>query len=844
MAKKEKAPKAAKAPKESKAGAGGTNFFQLHVEKMILGVIALVMAYLVYDGLGTKGVAENKNPENLTQTASTALNSVKEDHWKEIMVQPDRQYKAEFSGLARDSRTPMIDKPYETDPWEIAPRSISEKRGDPTLLAPINLQVMTGYGALAVNVKSDAADPFAEFEDAEEIKSRRRPPRNAGGRPAGGRAGSGGGSSGALPGGGDGDMGDAGGSSDLGGLMGGPMGGPGAGAGAGGSRMLNPQYDRGFGARGAQGGGMMGPGPMGAGSGGGDSGDLGAPAMGSGGRGGGPGGIGLGSPTGGSGGGATTAKGEKLGYKSVYFNVVSGVAPHKALVEEYKKAFEDSAGFNIMRDRPNYLSFIAERVDVTADPTKEPAEGDWKKITDLRQQEKLLTEWAGTNAEIVNFLYTDPELTIAPLPLLIRDYRPLVSHPDVPLSGKEIAISQPGEEQGKDDKQDAEGDSEEDQFSSRRRPNPGGGMMQGSGSGMGMPSPSGAGGLGMPTPGGSGGSSGLGMPTPGGRGAMGSGGMMGDGGDMGSSGALGGSGMPFGGNMFGGSSTSLEAESEYKLIRFYDFDIKPGHVYRYRIRLVIEDANYPEDRSMDLDLSIFKNEVFSRVVSQRAEDEKKTANKDGEKPRTFYRFTDWSQPSAPAYAPNPGMFANGEIAISKRTMNVTGADNKPATIEVDSSARGHLGNVVFADWDAALGVDVPTTYEAQKGTMLFFNPKDKEPEIVDPVTKSVKKLKGYKMNEAIAVVDVRGGENLAHNDDRTDRLTFSGEMLLFRNDGTLAVSDELDDQDSFRMFTFADEKEQADKSAAAPAGGGLGGGIGSPMGGGDIGSPTGGRGGR
>lgn len=833
MAKKEKAPKAPKASKESKAGAGGTNFFQLHVEKMILGVIALVMAYLVYDGLGTKGVAENKNPESLTQTASSALDSVKANHWNEIAVQPDRQFDTDFKGLAEDSRSRIIDKPYETDPWEIAPRSVSEKRGDPKLLAPINLQVMTGYGALAIKVKADAADPFADFEDADEIRSRRRPPRAN--RPAGGRAG-GGGSSGAL-GGGDGEMEDSGGSSDLGGLMGGPMGGPGAGAGVGGSRMLNPQYDRGFGARGAQGGGMMGPGPMGDG---GDSGDLGAPAMGSGGRG---GGIGLGNPVGGSGGGMANAKGEKLGYKSVYFNVVSGVAPHKALVEEYKKAFEDSAGFNLMRDRPNYLSFIAERVDVTADPTKEPAEGDWKKVTDLRQQEKLLAEWAGTNAEIVNFLYTDPELTIAPLPLLIRDYRPLVSHPDVPLSGKEIAVPQPDEEQGKDDKDDEAGDSEEDQFSSRRRPNQGGGMMQGPGGGMGMPSPGGAGGLGMPSPGGSGG---LGMPTPGGRGGIGSGGMMDDGGDegMGSSGALGGSGMPFGGNMMGGSSTSLEAESEYKLIRFYDFDVKPGHVYRYRIRLVIEDANYPEDRSMDLDLSILKNEVFTRIVGQRAEDDKKTANKEGVKPRTFYRFTDWSQPSPPAYAPNPGMFANGEIAISKRTMNVTGADNKPTTIEVDSSARGHLGNVVFADWDATLGVDVPTMYEAQKGTVLFYNTRDKEPEIVDPVTKDVKKLKGYKMNEAIAVVDVRGGENLAHNDDRSDRLTFSGEMLLFRNDGTLAVSDELDDQDSFRMFTFADEKEQAEKAASAPAGGGMGGGIGSPMGGGDIGSPTGGRGGR
>lgn len=841
MAKKEKAPKAAKAPKEPKAGAGGTNFFQLHVEKMVLGLIALVMAYLVYDGLGTKGIADNKNPKNLADTATTALNSVKADHANEIMSQAERQFKVEFEGRAKSSRTPTIDKPYETDPWEIAPRSMNEKRGDPAMLAPINLQVVTGYGALAINVKADAVDPLEDFEDADEIRSRRRPPRSTN-RPggAGGRNSSSGGSSGLLPGGADGgDMGDSG-SSDSGGLLGGPGMGPGMGAGAGGSRRLNPQYDRGFGGSSGLGGGLMGP----SGSDGGDMGDLGAPTSGSGGRGlGAPGGMGLGGPTGGpTGSGATTGKGEKLGYKSVYFNVVSGVAPHKALVDEYKKAFEDSAGFNLMRDRPNYLSFIAERVDVTADPTKEPAEGDWKKVADLRQQEKMMKEWAGTNAEIVNFLYTDPELTVAPLPLLIRDYRPLVSHPDVPLSGKEVIVPQNAE--GEDKGKEEESDSEEDQFSSRRRPNQGGGMMQGSG-GMGMPTPGGGGssGLGMPTPGGSGG---LGMPTPGGRGgmggrgAMGSGGMLDDGGegDMGSSGAL------SGGNMFGGGSTTLDAESDYKLIRFYDFDIKPGHVYRYRIRLVIEDPNYPEDQTLDPDLSILKNEVFTRVVGLRSEDDKKPANREGVKPRTFYRYTDWSVPSAPAYAPSPGMFANGPIEISKRTMTITNAENKQVIIEVDSSARGHLGNVVFAEWDAALGIDVPTQYEAQKGSLLFFNTRDKEPEVVDPVSRAVKKMKDYKMTEAVAVIDVRGGENLAHNDDRQDKLTFSGEMLLFRNDGSLAVSDELDDQDAFRMFTFADEKEQADKSAAAPAGGGLGGGIGSPTGGGDIGSPTGGRGGR
>ena len=807
-----KTAKAAKPAKEPKAGAGGANFFQLHIEKILLGLIALVMAYLVYDGMGTAGVAQNKSPENLTQTAASALESVKSDHSKEIMLQPERQFKKEFSELARNSRSPTVEQPYATDPWEISPRSVSEKRGDPAMLAPINLQVVTGYGAMAVNVKQDTVDPFAEFEDAEAIKGKKRPRESSTRRPGGGRAGSGG-SSGMMAGGGDDDDKDEGGLDSSGG-MGSPVMGMDLGR-----RRLNPAYDKGFGgSRGAQGGmGMMGP-MMGSGSDGGDLGDLGAPAMSSGGRG------SMGAPTGG--GANTRAKGEKLGHKSVYFNVVSGLAPHKTLVEEYKKAFEESAGFNAMRDRPNYLSFIAERVDVTADPNKEPAEGDWKKVADLRQQEKLVAdEWAGTNSETANMLYTDPSLTIAPLPIFIRDYRALVAHPDIPESGRPMIMNQNEETDGDEKKENTE-ENEDDQFSSRRRNNAAGNNMLGGAGGIGMPS-GGAGSpmMGMPTPGG-----------PGGRGAMLGGQMDGDEdkGSSGSSGMMGG-GFPMGGNLFGGSTTTLEAEADYKLIRFFDFGIQPGHVYRYRIRLVIEDPNYPEERSLDPDLSILKNEVFTRVVGMRTEDEKKPANKEGVKPRTFYRFTDWSVASAPAYAPFPGMFANGTVTISKRSMKLAGSDNTSTTIEVDSSPRGPVGNLVFADWNANLGIDVPSEYEVQKGSLLFFNPRDKEPEVVDPVSKGVKKFKGYKMDDAIAVVDVRGGESLGHNDDRLDKLTLNGEVMVFRNDGSLDVCSELDDQDAFRMFTFADDKEQAER-ANAPAAGGAG-----PMGG--IGAPMGGRGG-
>jgi hypothetical protein len=237
--------------------------------------------------------------------------------------------------------------------------------------------------------------------------------------------------------------------------------------------------------------------------------------------------------------------------------------------------------------------------------------------------------------------------------------------------------------------------------------------------------------------------------------------------------------------------------------------------------LVIEDPNYPEEKTMDPDLSALKSEVFARIATQRSQDEAKKG-KDGSVPRTFYRFTDWSTATAPTYADFPGEYEMGSVTAS-RTVTVTVDPAKKTTVEVETSQRGAVGNIVFADWDANLGIDIPTEHEVQKGSLFYFGTKDKEPEVVDPVSKSIKKVKGYKLSEVAAVVDVRGGENLGHNNDRGDKLATAGEMLVFRPDGSLVVCNELDDQMSFRMFTFADEKEQADGGGSGSGGGMMGG---------------------
>ncbi|MFN9941631.1 MAG: hypothetical protein ACK56I_19355, partial [bacterium] len=111
-----------------------------------------------------------------------------------------------------------------------------------------------------------------------------------------------------------------------------------------------------------------------------------------------------------------------------------------------------------------------------------------KKVTDTRQQNKKIdNEWAGTNPEIANRLYTDPSLTIAPIPLLLKDYRNLVGHPEVPSVGQAIEVSDSEEgEEGESSEEKNESEEDENNFSSKGR-NSGlaGSAMGGSGGVMG-----------------------------------------------------------------------------------------------------------------------------------------------------------------------------------------------------------------------------------------------------------------------------------------------------------------------------------------------------------------------
>src|SRR5206468_3955057 len=159
-------------------------------------------------------------------------------------------------------------------------------------------------------------------------------------------------------------------------------------------------------------------------------------------------------------------------------------------------------------------------------------------------------------------------------PFLLTDLRPALLHPEVPRMSHDVK---------REKMEDAVDvfigeDGEEIIHSSPESGRSGSGSM-GSGS-MG-----GRGSMGGPRGGGfgSGGPGKSGSPSK-------SGGQMGPGG---------GRGQSFGGSGGMGSSGTVNLETyrpvSKKLVRFVDFEAQPGHKYRYRVTLVLEDPNRPLD---------------------------------------------------------------------------------------------------------------------------------------------------------------------------------------------------------------------------------------------------------
>ncbi len=835
VAKSAATPKAKSSKRKHVLAKGGPGFFATNIEKLIFAGCLAAVGYLVYAGFSAPGYDTAAAPDKLESDAKDLMTKISQDHWEMISAEPERKIEHDFAARAADARRPTNPSNYDIAVWDPKPLGVFEKRGDPKIFPPEQLVVTTVNGALAIEVSKDDPDPYEELEDAEQIRSkqrgRERDNSSRGRRPGRGSSGSDDGS-----GMGAGDYGDG---MGLGGLADGMMGTNAAQN----KRFLQPDYNLGVLLGGTAG--MMG----GFGGRGGDS--MMADMMG-GGMGGAMGGMGTnGAPIRDGLGNSNKDRGPKtkVGSRAVLFNAITAVVPHRKMVEEYLAQFVESGNFIPQRDLPFYMSFELERVEVTGNPTREIREDEWKQISNGLEQSNLpiTQKWATRMPpgqpvpEVIDRNAYSPGLTMPIPPLLVRDYRQFSKNPAVHwawdarnsmLRRTRRTIQPP---------------KESTVLPGVRGGSTAGGMGAGGmGGGMMMGGGMVGGGYGGAMGGyGGGGSRGDDM-AGGGYGGGGYGGGMGGYGDMMGGGMMDGmmgggygdeGGMMDGmrGGMrggMGGMGMSAATQPEFKMIRCYDM-LNPGKdyakVFRYRIRVVMRDPNYPEDRFLPRPPNnTLKDEVWARVAPLIAKDDAEI-KKNPKAMRSLLK-TEWSQPSPPARVEIPIEVLAGDVVFDgARSFEDQG---KFYSLTVSEPT----GRVVATTMDGATGARFAFEDEVRRGSVL--NEKA-DVDLIDPTTRIIKVKKDQQIDSRATVVDIRGGKPLA-GDSRDDPLKDVGEMLILNRDGSVTVTSEFDDTFLYRMYTFADEHEAAERTGGN-SGSSYGGDM---MGAGDDGGGSGRRGGR
>ena len=702
----------------------GLNAFLLHhAEKVGLGAAILLALMFILMGPSTEENGTDKSPDQLDREITTALNhiqSLDDNVWNtEILPQrqppndyPERVRKQQESTMARFYATPI---PF--DPPKMVPLT---KRGDPELYAVTDIQLIPATVCLAYNPTDTLLDPTKRDEDAtlEEVKKkptrkpRRRPRNNYGGDEAG------------LE---DSDLGMEEGMEE--GLEGGGVtSGPGA------IEQWKYGSDKILGYRNR---------PY--------------------------------NPKPGEDVFIAPGDADVIGVHRPMIAVVA-LAPYKKQFEQYKEVFGSAVSYDGKRDKPAFLSFEAERVDVSGDPDREIQENEWQPVKSSNHYiGKEVPKWNGTaNDTYVPTDHLDEQIVMPCPPIMMRNLKPFMWHPKLPLRGQAGKIKdQIAAIDGAD--KPTEEELIPGMAAARKRKNDGASL-------------DGAGGI-----------------DPG----MDNMDNMDDMDDMAGMEA----GMDGMDGMGGGGESFLEEEVpvDYKLVRFYDFDVQPGHSYRYRIRLILEDPNNP-------------NITANRELTVHTAPEVHTLNDDvrlrlrelnDERNRKFFRYSPWSAPTATAHFPKPEQVLVNTVQAPKINIHET----HKFTLD---EPKGVVKTIV---WDETRAVDVPIDRVVLRGSILNFPiqyPKlpanwttpwqqtsidlSGKYQYAHPFSHQIKNLNSFSSKTDWFIADIQGGENIGTKDDP---LYSPGEFAIIDANGNLIIRNELEDADEFYRFTLKPEPEIA-----------------------------------
>lgn len=706
-----------------------------HVEKIVLGVVVLVAAYIVYMGWSLPGF-DGQAPDSLLKLGETSTSYIRNPKaWEEMEKQRYVDPK-ELDEQLKKAVSPNIDSAYRLPmPWKKPDFPRLAPRVDPQLFAPIHLKVVPMQGPLAYldenvgtgeygggSLLTKTIDPLDPVQGEEPEKPKKKPkkkrPTNREGSPYS--------------------------EDDLAMMEGSPSGPSGYPTGEGGmasniAGMLYPEAQRGF------------------------------------------------RPTG----QAVAKPGQAM--------VVMALVPYEKQIEEYEKALSESLDYDPMRDSPRYLLFHVQRADVTDNPNDPPAEEAWTSLS-VKGAVAEMANWAGAPSEILDPTYLDPipnaitggtggggyspppmmqpggsggmstpshnfgVLTHPAPPFLLRDTWEMLTHPEVPLLK---LMSQTGSEYGPDGRP--------------RRPRDPVGPAADAGEDLpGLPFQPGMGGMGE----------GGYNPYPTAPGSMGSGG-------------YGYEGM--------GGVVDPTIRPKYKLIRFTDMTVESGRKYCYRLRVFLEDPNYPSPYFKSPPPVSMSDEVQNRVKRQAAADAQKVT-KTAPNYKTYWRFSDWSEASTPAELPPTETFL--AVSADPPAMSTILPD-RPGVPSGQASAT-----MLTVMWDPAKAADLAAETKVFRGSMVSFV---KEAYAVHPTKMELRSLPNIEFRTNSIVADIQGGDSIPAVKRASDTLKMPAQVLVFDTAGNFRVEDDTLDIEEIRMYTPMPEPEKTDPMAEGYTGEGASG---------------------
>jgi hypothetical protein len=391
-----------KKPKIKLDSAAMQAFLLNHVEKILLGVVLLLMLLLVYQGLSLKGLEGNQTPQGLVEQSTRARQHIDNpNRWEEIketkLVAKNTAQNASISRTAtRPEHYPLLNALKGPDFIKLSPRT------DPQLFPPMNLVVHPVVGPLAgmwTDISVQGEDPLTK---AAASPANRAPPKPVSTKKK------------AAPGA---DM-----LSPDGTVMPGPP--------KRGKRTKGPMGSQNY---------------LDV-----DSADFATMDT--------SGGYGYGMEQ-----MITTNIGfqppnpDSTIALRTQAMVITAVVPYEKQVEEYLNTLGKALDYDPQRDFPQYINFGVQRFDVTDDPD---ADLDTLKPTTLDVNATLMQQvfgnpytrpprpplWAGAPTEVVDPNYLDSvlnggKLTHPAPPFLMRDLWPLLTHPDIPLATQDYGYA-------------------------------------------------------------------------------------------------------------------------------------------------------------------------------------------------------------------------------------------------------------------------------------------------------------------------------------------------------------------------------------------------------------------